>query len=237
MAKVEKLIAQVNTELIGSFKYAHDKIVQESEVKNFKSLEEKEKAINNACAKIPLKEMTTEIFNKENGLKLISFTEYHALKCNKYKDEGPKLIYRINRSDNDYAIMTGLYIGMINIGKHQLEIKTQYSDLFLRRILNFCFGIYVDINISDSNNNSEGLYSLIVQYLFLVSLRKVAKTNLPKRYVYNKDRDYSIRGNVDIERYINHDLSASDKKISFKYPERENIKKNNRCFIQCFKRL
>lgn len=221
-AKVEKLITQVNTELIGSFKYAHDKIVQDSEVKNFKTIEEKEKAVNKACEKMPFKEMTSEAFNNENGLKLISFAEYRVLKRDVEIEEKPQLIYRIQQNDNNYAIMTGLYSGILKVEKYQLEIKIQYSDLFFTRILNFCCGIYVDVDQSCSSKDSEGLYSLIVQYLFLVSLRKVAEVNLPKRYVYKKDRGYSIRGNVDIERYINYDLTASDKKISFKYPEREN---------------
>lgn len=225
MTKVEKLITEVNTELIGNFKDAHNKVVEKSEFKKNCTFKDKENAINYACAKIPLMEMTSEVFNKEKGLKLISFTEYSDLKRNNgCIEENPKLIYRIKQRDNDYAIMTGLYTGIINVGKYQLEIKTQYSDLFFRRILNFCCGIYVDINISDSSSNRDSMYSLIVKYLFLVSLRKVAEANLPKKYVYKKDRDYSIRGNVDIERYINYDLFASDKKNSFIYPERKNIK-------------
>ena len=222
MAKVEKIVTKVNTEFIGSFKYAHDTVVGLSLVKGAKSDEDRERLVNNACKKIAIKEMTSEVFDKENGLKLISFSEYHAHKRDIDKEEKPQLIYRINQNGDDFAIMAGLYTGIVNVGKDKLEIKTQCSDLFFRRIINFCCGIYVDIDTSETSSDSSGVYSLIVQYLFLVSLRKVAGTNLPKKYVYKKDRDYSIRGNIDIERYITNDLVSSDKKISFRYPEREN---------------
>lgn len=191
--------------------------------KKFKDKQDRKKSVNCACSKIQLKEMTSEIFSKEKELKLISFNEYNYLKFYKNIEEKPKLIYRIIQNGNDYAIMTGLYVGIINVGEYKIEIRTQYTDLFLKRMINFCCGIYVDISPSDSSSSEEGIYSLIVQYLFVVSLRKVLGENLPKRYVCKKDRDYSILGNVDIERYINRDLSSSDKKISFKYPEIKNV--------------
>ena len=65
MAKVEKLVTKVNTELIGSFKYAHDTVVGLSLVKREKSDEDRERSVNNACEKIAVKEMTTEVFDKE----------------------------------------------------------------------------------------------------------------------------------------------------------------------------
>ena len=98
MAKVEKLVTKVNTELIGSFKYAHDTVVGLSLVKGAKSDEDRERLVNNACKKIAIKEMTSEVFDKENGLKLISFSEYHAHKRDIDKEEKPQLIYRINQN-------------------------------------------------------------------------------------------------------------------------------------------
>jgi len=55
MAKVEKLVTKVNTELIGSFKYAHDTVVGLSGVKGAKSDEDRERLVNNACKKIAIK--------------------------------------------------------------------------------------------------------------------------------------------------------------------------------------
>ncbi|ETJ07740.1 MAG: hypothetical protein Q616_SPPC00250G0002, partial [Streptococcus parasanguinis DORA_23_24] len=120
MAKVEKLVTKVNTELIGSFKYAHDTVVGLSVVND----EDRERLVNNACKKIAIKEMTTEVFDKDNGLRLISFSEYHAHKRDSDKEEKPQLIYRINQNGDDFAIMAGLYTGIVNVGKDKLEIKT-----------------------------------------------------------------------------------------------------------------
>jgi 5-methylcytosine-specific restriction endonuclease McrBC regulatory subunit McrC len=114
---------------------------------------------------------------------------------------------------------------VINLGKKEkLEIQTGYSDQLFKRMLLRCCGVFADTNTSDNSAESDqSIYSLIAQYLYLISLRKVMGRIIPKRYEYLKDRGYNIRGNVDINEYINKDLILADKKISHIYPERVEI--------------
>jgi 5-methylcytosine-specific restriction endonuclease McrBC regulatory subunit McrC len=59
--------------------------------------------------------------------------------------------------------------------------------------------------------------------MFLSSLKKVANTSLPKKYVERKERGYNIRGNIDIEAFVNRDLLMFDQKITYTYSERIEI--------------
>lgn len=59
--------------------------------------------------------------------------------------------------------------------------------------------------------------------MFLVSLRKTINNGLPKKYIINKERGYGIKGNVDIENYINSDLQSFDKKLTSVFSERKEI--------------
>ena len=117
-------------------------------------------------------------FISDERFPLVSFSNY----CNfRRNEESDALVYRLYNCNGSYAIETGLYCGIINLGEKypQLEIQTGYTDLFFKRMLNFCCGIYVDKEVSDNSTESESIYSLLVQYLFLMSLRKVAGKSIP----------------------------------------------------------
>ena len=89
--------------------------------------------------------------------------------------------------------------------------------------MDFCCGIYVNDNPFGAGKITESIYSLLVQYMFLVSLRKTINNGLPKKYVINKERGYGVKGNVDIESYINSDLQSFDKKLTSVFSERKEI--------------
>lgn len=138
-----------------------------------------------------------------------------------------KLVYEIiPYRENDKikkTISTGLYCGVINFKKEQLEIQASCSSLLFERMLNYCCGIYADSNSSDNATKTESIYSLLAQFMFLISLRKVSSLSIPKRYKYIKNRDYCINGNIDVESFLYNDLLRFDKKISYTYPQQLEI--------------
>lgn len=195
---------------------ASRKVLLDNSAKDYKAAE-----VDKECKKI-LDAGFGTTFISDKRFPLVSFSNY----CNFRRNEEPDaLVYKLYNCNGSYAIETGLYCGIINLGeKHpQLEIQTGYSDLFFKRMLNFCCGIYIDNDSSDNSTESESIYSLLVQYLFLMSLRKVVGKSIPKKYVELRNRGYEIKGNVDIEEYIRNDLLSFDKKLTYKYSKRLEI--------------
>ncbi len=221
MAKVEKLVTTINTNFY-SFEDSKKLFLENSKFKGSPSDDEKNIALNDICKKIENKNMNMASLNDENKFIHVITADYSKFKRNTKEDS---LIYKIDNKNGDYSILTGLYCGVINFDDKlpQLEIKTDYSDVFFKRILNSCCGIYADIDAKNNAKENESIYSLLIQYLFLISLRKVAFKDIPKKYVYLKDRGYSIKGNVDIEEYIRNDIFSTDKKITYKYPKQLEI--------------
>ena len=169
---------------------------------------------------------------------LIGIVDYKTFRRKPENDESVKreLIYRVDKADDKYSVVAGKYCGLLSFPFEynkkyarkgvpvQLEISCGYSDRFFKRILDFCCGIYVNDNPFGGRKVTESIYSLLVQYMFLVSLRKTINNGLPKKYVVNRERGYGVKGNVDVESYINSDLQSFDKKLTSVFSERKEIR-------------
>lgn len=195
------------------------------------------RAVNDACRKITRRTLRVCELGKDDEeqdddgendrISLVSFPGYNR----DNSDDKKAIVYSVEAfgyiEAPDYCIYTGLFCGVINFGKDlpPLEIRTEYTDTLVLRMIDRCCGIYVSSNpdLGDEDQMDSNFYSKIVQYMYLLSLRKVISILLPKRYRYLKDRGYEIRGNIDINEYINRDIIAKDKKLSFVYPERQEI--------------
>ena len=162
---------------------------------------------------------------------LIGIVDYNTFRRNKEESDSVKheLIYRVDKTDDKYSVVAGKYCGFLSLPftyynkPVQLEISCGYSDRFFKRILDFCCGIYVNDNPFGGGKVTESIYSLLVQYMFFVSLRKTINNGLPKKYVINRERGYGVKGNVDVESYINSDLQSFDKKLTSVFSERKEI--------------
>ena len=214
MAKVEQLTTYINTQFY-EHEYSRSILVNNSLFKKSSSIQEKEDAIDGICKKIA--EKTPNIVSLQNDKRFlhIAFSDYMEFK----RSEQDSFIFRIDNNNGRYTISTGLYCGVINLGKEfpKLVIQTGYSDTFFTRILNFCCGIYADQNTEKGVTESESIYSLLIQYLYLISLRKVIYKTIPKKYVCVTERGYEVNGDIDIESFVNHDILAFDKKLTYKY--------------------
>lgn len=213
MGKVEKLVTLINTDFYDP-NSSKELLLKHSVYKDVPDSQKKD-AINKACKAISEKSLYSAALQDGQRFFHVAFSDYDTFK----RSEKNNLVYRIEQDNDDYYISTGLYCGVINFGDNRpkIEIQTEYSDRFFKRIINYCCGIYAD-TFSSESTESKSIYSLLVQYLFLASLRKVAGRTIPQKYVYLTNRDYSINGNVDINAYINHDLISYDKKITYNYP-------------------
>ena len=161
----------------------------------------------------------------------IGIVNYAAFRRVKEDSESMKqeLIYRVDKIGDRYRLVAGKYCGYIGLPYKykrkflQIKIDCGYSERFFKRILDFCCGIYVNDSPIGGKKAEQSIYSLLVQYMFLVSLRKAVNNGLPKKYAIKRERGYDVKGNVDIESYVNLDLSAFDKKITSARSERVEI--------------
>ena len=218
MAKSKQLATVINTQFF-DHTLSRQKLLEKSV--DFEGNDQAAQ-IDKECKKIIDAGLGTAFLPDDSRFFHIAFSDYFAFRR---KEEQNSLVYRIDNYHGEYTIETGLYCGVINFVDKlpKLEIQTGYSDTFFRRILNFCCGIYADTNVSNNSRESESIYSLLIQYLFLISLRKVIGKAIPKKYVELRDRGYDIKGNVDIEEYIRNDLLSFDKKVTYKYSKRLEI--------------
>lgn len=220
MGKVEKLVTFINTQFY-DFNHSRGILLKRTKLAKKLTDDEKTTAINKECKKICDQKLNFATIQDNGRFFHIAFSNYMDSK----RSENDGIIFEIDNINGDYSVSTGIYCGVINFGEGfpQLCIETGFSDTFFKRILNFCCGVYADSNTSDSTSVNESIYSLLIQYLFMMSLRKVAGNSIPKRYVKVKEKGYNIRGNIEIDDFVNNDLLSFDKKITYSFHKRLDI--------------
>lgn len=228
-----KLSTVTNTALYKSFEDSRKKLIDGS-------IPPDKKKIDKACGDMIKKGVYQAHINdkpdgKERFHEFLLSEEYAELVKKKKSmvnsandDDG--LIYRVvpgGENYKNYSIETGRYVGFFDLDKvksgMKLVITTGYSNDLFVRMLAAAMGVHTDTSISGNARKSDDLYSMIAHLLFLVTLKKVASTALPQKYVSMTERGYSVRGNIDINAYINYDLPAADKKLTSRYQERSDV--------------
>ncbi len=227
MANVSKLVTTTNTAF---FDFGVSRGILCGKTLSAENARKKPKAegatendVDESCKALALHSLIAATLKDKGEYFQIATPDYLSFK--REEDEGG-LVFKIDsRSNGQYTVSTGLYCGLINFGGKlpQLEITTGLSDVFFRRILNCCCGIYVDSEPKEGSNKSHSIYGLLVQYLFMVSLRKVASKAIPKKYVTLRERGYNVKGNVDVNEFARHDIIRPDKKLTYAYQSRLEI--------------
>ncbi len=227
MAKVSKLVTTTNTAFFDfgvSRGILCDKTLPAENARkksNAKSATESD--VDESCKALASNSLIAATLQDKGKYFQIATPDYLSFKREEDEDG---LVFRIDsRSNGQYTVSTGLYCGLINFGDKlpQLEITTGLSDVFFRRILNCCCGIYVDSEPKEGGGKSDSIYGLLVQYLFMVSLRKVASKAIPKKYVTIREKGYNVKGNVDVNEFAKHDITRPDKKLTYAYQNRLEI--------------
>lgn len=102
-------------------------------------------------------------------------------------------------------ITTGNFIGEFTYAGRSFSIGSRFSDVFLKRMLNFANDIYFD-NVDalplEKLNSTSSFSRLILRYLFVQSLEKAYLLGLPKAYTAIHDDSLSIKGRLNISRFI-----------------------------------
>lgn len=223
MTSVVKLIVSTNSSFLDDFGY--DELFKNS-IFSKNITDEKKEDIIQQLLNFLFNSDYQKLTLKKTNFNLAKFPNYAKFKRNEDSDN---VIFEVIKDNGKFRLATNIYCGEITIKNIKvnknnynvtIEIKTPVHQVFLKRMLNFCLGVYADFNDENLSETSKSIYSLIIQYLYLISLRKASIIGFPQKYISKKGRDYSIKGNLSLEDYFSNDIFAYDKKITYVQNER-----------------
>ncbi len=158
----------------------------------------------------------------KNNIFFSFFEKDEDKKRNKNSDD---LILSISKnSDGSFDAKSGNYIGKLKYNGDDIEIKSRFGDDFLKRMLNFANDVYLDdVSIVGENIKNEEIdYSkFIIYYMFVQNLEKAFLLGLPKSYTTIKHHESTLKGKIDINRFIKHDIPFKGKISSVSREQKE----------------
>lgn len=131
-------------------------------------------------------------------------------KSEKLSDSDTIISIKTSQEANTNPIVqTGNFVGRFFWDGLEFNIRSRFPDVFLKRMLNFANDVYlddVDISGKMSDKNDFDVSKFILFYLFVQSLDKAYLLGLPKHYVNVSHHDLTLKGKIDLNRYINKDI-------------------------------
>jgi 5-methylcytosine-specific restriction endonuclease McrBC regulatory subunit McrC len=89
-------------------------------------------------------------------------------------------------------------------------------------MLNFANDVYLDdVDVAGSKAKELDFSKFIIFYMFIQKLEKAFLLGLPKAYTTIKHHDIKVRGKIDINRFIKHDIPFRGKISSVSREQRE----------------
>ena len=180
-----------------------------------------------------------EILNKQKLLKGISGcslmltpgTKEYARFCpvsffkEDWKEKEPKLVYQVAKQGELYYLKTGLFIGHLTVNKNRIFIDSGYKPFFLEHMLKYASDIFFDDDTEDSvkdNDDPENFMSFILQYLFIINLKRAFSMGLPSEYTMITEHGFNVKGQLNIKDYIQKDVMYKYK-LTYAYRKRQYV--------------
>lgn len=126
-------------------------------------------------------------------------------------------------TDGMYQAQTGNYIGKFVWDGLEIDIKSRFSNTFLERMLNFANDIFLDdVSVSGNDTKKElDISRYIIFYMFIQNLEKAFLLGLPKAYKSISHHEMKLKGKIDINRFIKHDIPFKGKISSTSREQKE----------------
>lgn len=205
-----------------------------------KTYAKKEKDIIGNILDVTLKEYQTKSPNNT----FFSFFKDEEKRKAKNEDD---LIISIKKDGDNYLSQTGNYVGKFKWQGLEIDIKSRFSNIFLERMLNFANDIFLD-DVSITGHESKNYLDIskyIIYYMFVQNLEKAFLLGLPKSYKSINYHEMKLKGKIDINRFIKHDIPFQGKVSSVSREQKEIqevidilykaikiIDKNNKAFLK-----
>jgi 5-methylcytosine-specific restriction endonuclease McrBC regulatory subunit McrC len=159
-------------------------------------------------------------YQKNKNNTFFSFFKDEEKKASKNEDD---LIISIKKIDDTYIAQTGNYIGKFVWDGLEIDIKSRFKTKFLERMLNFANDVFLDdVSISATETkDSLDISKFIIYYMFIQRVEKAFLLGLPKAYRSINHHDMKLKGKIDINRFIKHDIPFRGKISSTSREQRE----------------
>ncbi len=133
------------------------------------------------------------------------------------------LIISIKKDGDNYLAQTGNYVGKFKWDGLEIDIKSRFSTVFLERMLNFANNVFLDdVSVSGKDSKNElDISKYIIYYMFVQNLEKAFLLGLPKAYRSITHHEMKLKGKIDINRFIKHDIPFQGKVSSVSREQKE----------------
>lgn len=172
-------------------------------------------------------DITLKDYQDEKYPNNIFFSFFNDQEKIDYKNQDD-LIISINKSKNEndedlYQAQTGNYVGKFTWQGLEIDIKSRFSNTFLERMLNFANNIFLDdVSITGKESKKDiDISKYIIYYMFIQNLEKAFLLGLPKSYTSIKHHEMKLKGKIDINRFIKHDIPFTGKISSVSREQKE----------------
>ena len=144
------------------------------------------------------------ISKKNDSNVLFSFFSNPKKQASKNADG---LIIDVQKCDAGFSVQTGNYVGKLTWEGLEIRIDSRFGRKFLERMLNFANDIFLDdVQLFGNLSKEFDLSKFIIYYLFVQKLEKSFLLGLPKTYQNVRHHDLKLKGKIDINRLIKHDI-------------------------------
>ena len=123
------------------------------------------------------------------------------------KNQDDDLVFEIYKDGEYLKARSGNYIGRFKVDNHDINIISRFSNMLLKRMLNFADDIYLnDTQIKVDVGKSSNVFEFVLFYMFVQSLERASLLGLPKSYTsvdYNKT---TLKGKLDVNAFIKNNI-------------------------------
>ena len=99
-------------------------------------------------------------------------------------------------NDDNYMIETGNLVGYVSTKNLTINISSRFGDEFLKYLIINAEGF---LEVPETGNVGKGgLYDWLMVFLWKNSLKRAFRLGIPKQYIAQHDRLFTVKGNVDV---------------------------------------
>ena len=140
------------------------------------------------------------------------------------KRSDDELILSVSQSSaGGLLARTGNYVGKFTWGGIEVDIRSRFPNVFLKRMLNVANDVFLDDVAAFDAAESKDLdvSKFIIYYMFVQKLEKAFLLGLPKAYRTIEHHEMKVKGRIDVNRFIKHDIPFQGKVSSVSREQQE----------------
>jgi len=127
------------------------------------------------------------------------------------------------KADGTFSVQAGNYVGKFAWEGLEVDIRSRFSESFMKRMLNVANDVFLDdVSAFDASASKNLDFSkLIIYYMFVLKLEKAFLLGLPKAYRSIQHHEMTLKGKIDINRFIKRDIPFQGKISSVSREQQE----------------